>query len=76
MRVVMQESALGMTTEEKTMINRVLDLQNRTVRQVMIPLAQSATISVEALVSDLLQLCRESGHSRIPAWQEEQGRRE
>ncbi len=75
LRMVMQESAPGMTTEEKTMINRVLDLQNRTVRQVMIPLSQAATISVDAPVSDLIRLCRDSGHSRIPAWHQEQGRR-
>src|SRR5437870_443298 len=31
LRMVMQESAVSMTSEEKTMINRVLDLQNRTV---------------------------------------------
>src|SRR3954468_24658314 len=40
----MQESAVSMTSEEKMMINRVLDLQNRSVRQVMIPLSQCATI--------------------------------
>src|SRR5579883_3183659 len=32
MRLVMQESAQGLTSEERLMINRVLDLQNRTVR--------------------------------------------
>ncbi len=39
LRFVMQESAPGLTSEEKAMINRVLDLPNLRVRHVMVPLA-------------------------------------
>ncbi|MDB6031897.1 MAG: hypothetical protein JWM16_2235 [Verrucomicrobiales bacterium] len=74
LRILMQESAQGMTTEEKNMINRVLDLQNRTVRQVTVPLSRAATISADAPVAELIKLSRDSKHSRIPAW-EEQGKR-
>ena len=40
LRLVMQESAQAFTSEERTMINRVMDLQSLTVRQIMTPLAQ------------------------------------
>ena len=40
MRSVMQESAQALTSDERAMINRVLDLQNFTVRQIATPLAQ------------------------------------
>src|SRR5262245_33711681 len=45
LRFVMQESAQAFSTEERAMINRVLDLQSLTVRQVTRPLDQ--TISAE-----------------------------
>ena len=41
LRFIMQESAPSLTTEEKTMINRVLDLQNLRVRHVIVPLANA-----------------------------------
>ena len=44
MRAVMQESAQALTSDERAMINRVLDLQNFTVRQIATPLAQTVTI--------------------------------
>ena len=39
LRFVMQEAAPDLTREEKAMINRVLDLPNRRVRHVMVPMA-------------------------------------
>ena len=36
MRLVMQESAQGLTREERAMINRVLDLQNLTLRPIAV----------------------------------------
>ena len=45
LRFVMQESAPNLTTEEKAMINRVLDLDNLRVRHVTIPLAAAATVA-------------------------------
>jgi len=66
LRFIMQESAPGLTSEEKTMINRVLDLPNLRVRHVMVPL--SNTIKVEATLPLFLVLgiCRERGLTRVP----------
>lgn len=75
LRIVMQESAQGMTGEEKAMINRVLGLQALTVQRVMIPLAKAATVEAETAVRDVCALARERGFSRFPVWRTEQGRR-
>ena len=50
----MQESAQGFTTEERAMINRVLDLQSLTVRQVVDPAGLAVTVSAEAPVAEVL----------------------
>ncbi|MGA2540962.1 MAG: CNNM domain-containing protein [Verrucomicrobiota bacterium] len=66
LRFVMQESAPNLTTEEKAMINRVLDLQNLRVRHVTIPMAAAATVTASAPMSQALALCRERNFNRIP----------
>jgi CBS domain containing-hemolysin-like protein len=75
LRLVMQESAQGLTSEERVMINRVLDLQNLNVRQVTIPLESAITVPAEAPVKVLLALGRDKGFSRFPVWRTEAGRR-
>ena len=42
LRLVMQESGQAFSSEERAMINRVLDLQSLTVRQAVTPIAESA----------------------------------
>ena len=66
LRFVMQESAPNLTTEEKAMINRVLDLDNLRVRHVTIPMAAAATVPASAPMSQVLALCRERNLNRIP----------
>lgn len=74
-RIVMQESAQGLSSEERVMINRVLDLQNLTVRQITIPMSKAATVSVQTSLKELLALYREQGFSRLPAWKMEENRK-
>ena len=45
LRLVMQESGQAFSSEERAMINRVLDLQSLTVRQAVTPIAESATVT-------------------------------
>ena len=66
LRFVMQESAPNLTTEEKAMINRVLDLDNLRVRHVAIPIAAAATVPAGAPMSQVLALCQERNFNRIP----------
>src|SRR5438876_6080667 len=69
LRLVMQESAQGFTSEERMMINRVLDLQSLTVRQAITPLAQVATVTAATPLTQALALCRERRVSWLPVWE-------
>ncbi len=66
LRFVMQESAPNLTTEEKAMINKVLDLENLRVRHVTIPMAAAVTVPASAPMSEVFALCRERNLHRIP----------
>jgi len=75
MRLVMQESAHGLTSEERMMINRVLDLQNSTVRNVTIPMDKVVTITTQTTMAEALKISQEQRLSRLPVWRMEDGRR-
>ena len=75
LRLVMQESDHVFTSDERTMINRVLDLQNLTLRQVLIPMSKVITVSASTTVQELLDLARAHDVNRIPVWVEGSGRR-
>ena len=70
LRALIHEASQGLTSEERTMINQVLDLQSLTVRDLAIPVREAVTIAAEATVQELIALCRESGFSRIPVWED------
>jgi putative hemolysin len=74
LRFVMQESGHGLTSEERAMINRVLDLQNFTVRFVTIPLSQVVSVTTTTLISDLCVLARQTNFTRFPVFQRAGGR--
>jgi CBS domain containing-hemolysin-like protein len=74
MRAVMRESAAQFTSDEHAMINRVLDLQNFTVRQITTPLAQMVTIESQMPVGIALNLAREKTFSRLPVWEMRDGK--
>jgi CBS domain containing-hemolysin-like protein len=67
LRFVMQEAAPDLTREEKVMINRVLDLPNRRVRHVMVPMANVASVLPETPMRQVLALCRDRNLTRVPA---------
>jgi CBS domain containing-hemolysin-like protein len=74
MLAVMQESAQALTTDERAMINQVLDLQTFTVRQIATPLAQTVTIQKQTPIADALALARERKLSRLPVRETRDGR--
>jgi putative hemolysin len=74
MRVVMQESSQAFTTDERAMINRVLDLQNYTVGQIATPLTKMVTVETGTPVGEALRLARERNLSRLPVWETRDGR--
>jgi CBS domain containing-hemolysin-like protein len=75
LRLVMQDSAQTLTSEERAMINRVLDLQTLTVRQVMSPLSRAITTTTQSNISEVLRLCRETKFTRLPVWESRDGQR-
>jgi putative hemolysin len=68
LRLVMQDSSQTLTSEERAMINRVLDLQTLTVRQVMSPLTQAVTTTAQNTIAEVLRLCGQTKLTRLPVW--------
>src|SRR5438874_552231 len=68
LRQVMQESAEAFTSEERAMINRVLDLQHLSVGQLTTPLQKAITVDTQTAMNQTLQLCREHNRTRLPVW--------
>lgn len=73
LRLLMQETGQSLTTEERAMINRVLDLQNRSVGEIAVPMERVAAVSADASIAELLALRRERGFSRYPVLKREGG---
>jgi CBS domain containing-hemolysin-like protein len=71
----MQESSQGLTTEERAMINRVLDLANYTVEKAMTPLDKTITVDAEDTVEKALGLGKTLHHTRLPVWEKREGTR-
>ena len=74
MRTVMQESAQSLSSDERAMINRVLDLQNFTVRQITTPLAQTVTVEAQTPLGEAFRLGRERRLWRLPVRETRDGR--
>ncbi len=74
LRFVMQEAAPDLTREEKVMINRVLDLPNRRVRHVMVPMASVTSVLADTPMREVLALCRDRNLTRVPAFDSLSGR--
>ena len=74
MQTVMQESAQSLSVDERTMINRVLDLQNFTVRQITTPLAQTVTVEGQTPLGEAFRLGRERRLWRLPVREPRDGR--
>jgi putative hemolysin len=66
LRLVMQESAQHFTSEERAMINRVLDMQRLTVRLLARPMEQVVVADRATPMREVLVLCQEKGYSRLP----------
>ncbi|TAL01079.1 MAG: DUF21 domain-containing protein, partial [Verrucomicrobia bacterium] len=75
LRLMMQESTAMISSAERAMVNRVLDLQNVTVRQITRPLPEVVSVTAETPVEEVLALCREKSITRLPVWQARDGQR-
>ncbi|HEU6448385.1 MAG TPA: CNNM domain-containing protein [Verrucomicrobiae bacterium] len=75
MLAIIQESSQSLTSDERAMINRVLDLQNLTVRKITKPIAQTVTVEANTPLRQVLALAREKKLSRLPVWENRDGQR-
>jgi CBS domain containing-hemolysin-like protein len=75
LRLVMQESSQGLSSEERSMINRVLDFQKLTVGHITIPFDRVLTVNANTRMTEVLRICRTRGFTRVPVVAMESGRR-
>lgn len=68
LRHAIEESAQSLSSEEVAMINRILDLQNLRVRDVMTPMSKATSLPAEGTLSELLAVVREKRVSFVPLW--------
>lgn len=68
LRLFMQESAQNLTSEERRMISRVLDLQNLSVRSITTPMSRTVTVTLDTPLAEVLRLARAHGFNRLPVW--------
>jgi putative hemolysin len=70
LRQVIEESSASLSREELVMINRILDLQNLRVRDVMTPIERAVSLEASQSVSHLLDIVRERRVSYVPLWKD------
>ncbi len=66
----MGEQSGNLHAEQRRMIHRLLNIQDRTVRQVMVPLVDIVAIEKTTTCEDFLQIAADSGYSRLPVYNE------
>ena len=64
----MGEESGNLLTEQRRMIHSLLNIQNRTVEQAMVPLVDIVAIEKTTTCDDFLQIAADSGYSRIPVY--------
>ena len=67
----MGERSGNLYTDQRRMIHSLLNLQDRTVEQVMVPLVDIVAIEKNIKCEDFLQIAADSGFSRIPVYEEQ-----
>ncbi len=75
LRAIMQEYGRNLTVDERTMINRILDLQNFTVAHITKPWTEAVAVESTDLFADVLKKCREHNIMRMPVWENREGHR-
>lgn len=60
----------NLETDEKKLINKVLDFADTTVREAMIPRTAVSALPVTATLDDAMKAFRALGYSRMPAYRE------
>ena len=75
LKSLMEKSDDSLSNEERFMINQVLNLSERTLGQVAIPLNLSITASADTRISEIVKLCNKNRIARVPIWKFAGGQR-
>jgi CBS domain containing-hemolysin-like protein len=75
LRMAVQQTTEGLTTEERGMITRVLDLQQTTIGQLMLPFWRLPDLHAKLTGNELLQLARDTNRNHLPVWEDTTRRR-
>ncbi|MDE0300337.1 MAG: hemolysin family protein [Candidatus Poribacteria bacterium] len=67
----MGEQSGGILEDQRRMIHSVLNLHNRTVEQVMVPLVDIVAVERDTNVDTFLKIAAEAGYSRIPVFEDQ-----
>ncbi len=67
----MGERSGNLLTDQRRMIHSLLDLQHRTVAQVMVPLVDIVATEKSTTYEEFLQIAADAGCSRIPVYEEQ-----
>ena len=67
----MGEQSGGILEDQRRMIHSVLNLHNRTVEQVMVPLVDIVAVEKDTDVDTFLKIAAEAGFSRIPVYEDQ-----
>lgn len=72
-RYFMREASDGLSKEELTMIDRVLDIKKITVKHLTIPFHEVTTVDLRAPIQIALDLFNKTGFSHLPVIQKKNG---
>ena len=61
---------LSFSAQERAMISNILKLREQRVEDVMVPRADIIAVEQQSSMSELIELFREAGHSRLPVYHE------
>ena len=75
LRMAVQQTTEGLSTEERGMITRVLDLQQTSVAQLMVPFWRLPDLHAQLTGNELLQAARETNRNHLPIWEDTTRRR-
>jgi CBS domain containing-hemolysin-like protein len=64
------EEAGVIPSDQAEYVENVLQLTNKKVRDIMIPREKCVTINMSASPEDVLEIARETAHTRMPVWHE------
>ena len=62
------EEAGAIPADQAAYVQRVFELNDKVVQDVMVPRDKVTTLSLGASEEEILDVCRESAHTRMPVW--------